>query len=89
MYKNIPKIKTAIALDGYKLELTFEDGVCGIIDMSAKVGIGVFDYWNNEQNFKKFEIVYNALTWNEILDIDCDSFYLQLINQTFFEYAGN
>ena len=40
MGKDIPKIKTAIAQNGYKLELTFEDGVFGIIDLSKKVGKG-------------------------------------------------
>ncbi len=89
MNKDIPKIKTALALNGYKLELTFEDGVFGIIDLSKKVGKGVFEYWNDEKNFKNFKIVWNALTWNEILDMDCDSFYLEIINKTYFEYARN
>ncbi len=89
MYKNIPKIKTALPINGYKLELTYVDGTHGIIDLSDQVGKGVFEYWNDEQNFKNFTIVWNAITWNEILDIDCDSFYLQIIGKTFFEYARN
>lgn len=87
MYKDIPKIETATALDGYKLALTFNDGVSGVVDLSALKGKGVFEYWNDENNFKKFEIIGNALTWNENLDIDADSFYLQIINKDFFEYA--
>ncbi len=89
MYKDIPKIVTATALDGYKLALTFDDGVSGIVDLSQHKGHGVFEYWNDEANFKKFEIVWNALTWNENLDMDGDSFYLQIINKDFFEYARN
>ena len=87
MYKDIPKMETATALDGYKLALTFNDGVSGVVDLSALKGKGVFEYWNDESNFKKFEIIGNALTWNENLDIDADSFYLQIINKDFFEYA--
>jgi hypothetical protein len=87
MYKDIPKLETAIALDGYKLALTFNDGVSGVVDLSDLKGKGVFEYWNDENNFKKFEIVWNALTWNEDIDMDGDSFYLQIINKDFFEYA--
>jgi Protein of unknown function (DUF2442) len=89
MLKEIPKIKTATAIKGYKLELTFNDGVFGIVDLSKNVGKGVFEYWNDERNFKKFTIIWNALTWNEIIDFDCDSFYLEIIDKTFFEYARN
>ena len=87
MYKVIPKIVIAEARDHFKLFLSFDDGVSGIVDLSEFRGQGVFEYWNDEANFKKFEIVYNAITWNESLDFDCDSFYLQIINKDFFEYA--
>ncbi|MEO0058731.1 MAG: hypothetical protein RLZZ312_378 [Bacteroidota bacterium] len=89
MNSEIPKIKNAVALSGYKLHLSFQDGVDGIVDLSEFVGRGVFEYWNDEENFKKFEIIWNAITWNEIIDIDADSFYLQIIDKTYFEYARN
>lgn len=49
MYKDIPKIETATALDGYKLALTFNDGVSGVVDLSDLKGKGVFEYWNDEK----------------------------------------
>ena len=88
MYKDIPKIVIATALDGYKLALTFDDGVSGIVDLSQHKGHGVFEYWNDEANFKKFEIVWNALTWNENLDLDTLNLYLTITNKTFEEYAS-
>ncbi len=89
MNSEFPKITTATALDGYKLALTFDDGVSGIVDLSdLKGGNGVFAYWNDEANFKKFEIVWNALTWNENLDLDTLALYLKIINKTFEEYAN-
>ena len=88
MNKDIPKIKTAIAQNGYKLELTFDDGVFGIIDLSEKVGKGVFEYWNNEQNFKNFKIINNYLTWNDDLDFDTLNLYLTITNKSFEEYAN-
>lgn len=88
MYKDIPKIETATALDGYKLALTFNDGVSGVVDLSDLKGKGVFEYWNDENNFKKFEIIWNALTWNENLDLDTLNLYLKIINKSFEEYAN-
>ncbi len=91
MYKDFPKIVSATALENYKLFLTFDDGISGEIALGQYKGKGkgVFEYWNDENNFKNFQIINNALTWNEDLDMCGDSFYLQIINKTFFEYAGN
>lgn len=56
-----------------------EDGIKGTIDLSIWVGKGVFDYWNNEENFESFEITGDKkLQWNEGIDMDPDAFYLQL-----------
>lgn len=90
MRKEIPLIKSAEAVDDYKLLLLFEDGVSGLIDLKSWKGKGVFEYWNNESNFKKFRITENKkIEWNENIDMDPDSFYLKLVGKTFFEYAGN
>jgi len=39
-------------IKNYKLELTFNDGVSGIIDLSDLVGEGVFSVWEDKQ-FRK------------------------------------
>jgi Protein of unknown function (DUF2442) len=90
MKKEIPYLKTAEPKPGYKLFVVFEDGVSGIVDLQDWKGKGVFEYWNNEENFRNFSITDNKkIEWNEYIDMDPDSFYLQLIGKTFFEYAGN
>lgn len=90
MKKEIPYLKKAEAKPGYKLFVVFEDGVNGIIDLQKWKGRGIFEYWNNEDNFKSFIITdKKKLEWNNEIDMDPDSFYLKLIGKTFFEYAGN
>jgi len=90
MDKIIPNIKNAIALPGYKLKVEFEDGVDGIIDLSKWKGKGVFEHWNNEENFKLFKITADKkIEWSEDIDMDPDAFYLQLIGKSFEEYARN
>jgi len=90
MDKLIPYLKSAIALPGCKLMLEFQDGVSGVIDLSGWKNKGVFGYWNNEENFKSFQITKDKkLEWNDEIDMDPDAFYLKLIGKSFEEYAGN
>ena len=90
MKKEIPNLTFAEALPNYKMKLLFDDGVEGVIDMSDWKGKGVFSYWNDENNFKKFIITdMKKLEWNEDLDIDPDSSYLRLVNKTFEEFINS
>ena len=90
MNKSIPYLKIAEAKDDYKLYLLFEDGVERVVELKKWKGKGVFEYWNDELNFKKFKVTQDKkLEWNENIDMDPDAFYLKLINKTFEEYACN
>ena len=88
MEKIIPYLKMATAQPGYKLFVAFEDGVNGVIDLSKWKGKGVFRYWADEENFRKFEITPDKkIKQSDEIDMDPDAFYLQLIGKTFQEYA--
>ena len=87
MIKNFPNIVDAKPLENFQLFLKFADGVNGNVDLNDLKGKGVFEYWNEECNFKNFKVVDNALVWNEMIDMDSNSFYLKIINKTFEEYA--
>ena len=90
MKKIIPFLKNAKALPSYRLLVEFDDGLSGIIDLSPWKGNGVFEYWNDENNFSSFRITTDKkLEWNEEIDMDPDAFYLKLINKSFEEYASN
>jgi Protein of unknown function (DUF2442) len=90
MNNMIPYLKNATPLPGYRLQVEFEDGINGIIELGGWKGKGVFEYWNDESNFKSFRITDNKkLEWNEEIDMDPDSFYLRLINKTFEEYSSD
>jgi Protein of unknown function (DUF2442) len=90
MKKIIPYLKSAVAIPGYSLMLEFEDGVTGVVDLSAWKGKGVFEYWNMEDNFKTFKITKDKkIEWSEDLDMDPDAFYLKIMGKTFEEYARN
>ena len=90
MNKIIPYLKKAEARSGYRLFVEFEDGVSGLVDMSDKVGKGVFEYWKDESNFSKVYVSgHGSISWNDDLEIDALNVYLKLTHQTFEEYAGS
>ncbi len=76
------KVARAEVLDNYRLDLTFEDGKQGIVDLSHLAGRGVFALWNDYEAFRKVEIGQaGELVWSDRLDLCPDSLYLQATGQ--------
>ena len=66
-------------LEKYKLWLKFSDGIAGEVDLSHLAGKGVFAFWNTPGNFEQVRVENGRrLAWNDEIDIDADSLYLQL-----------
>jgi hypothetical protein len=84
MSKPFHKIQSCIALEAYKLLLSFEDGVTGKIDLSEKIGKGVFQALENIENFKQVKISSDkrSLQWLNGIDLCADSLYLKIRNTT-------
>jgi hypothetical protein len=90
MNKLIPYLKSATALPGLKLQIEYEDGLRGVVDLSKWKGKGVFALWEDEANFERLKITADKkIEWSEDVDMDPDAFYLQLIGKTFEEYASD
>lgn len=65
-------------LQGYRLSLTFDDGVSGTVDLSHLAGKGVFALWLDRKQFEKVRIgSLGELIWGDDLDLCPDSLYLQ------------
>ena len=66
-------------LEGYRLELTFDDGVVGIADLADLAGKGVFVLWNKPGAFGKVGIGSSGeLVWGDAIDLCPDSLYLRV-----------
>jgi len=75
----MPMITKVKVLQDYRLELTFDDGVSGTVDLSDLVGQGVFELWRDRQAFEQVQIgSCGELVWNEQLDLCPDSLYLKV-----------
>ena len=74
--RRIIKVK---ALSGYRLELEFDDGVSGTVDVSEAVGKGVFAVWRDPQAFERVRIGSSGeLDWDAQVDLCPDALYLKV-----------
>jgi len=73
--RKVTKVKV---LQGYSLELTFDDGVSGTVDLSNLVGKGVFVLWHDRDAFEQVQIGSSGeLFWANKIDLCPDSLYLK------------
>jgi Protein of unknown function (DUF2442) len=74
--RRITKVRV---LPGYRLELEFDDGVSGIVDLSEAVGKGVFGLWRDPLVFEQVRIGSSGeLVWGEKVDLCPDALYLKV-----------
>jgi hypothetical protein len=65
-------------LPGYRLDLTFDDGVSGIVDLSHLPGKGVFESWRDPSFFEQVRIgAQGELLWGDLIDLCPDALYLK------------
>lgn len=73
------KITKVTALKDYRLEIAFDDGISGVVDLSDLVGKGVFALWRDPDIFKQVQIgPFGELVWFDKIDLCPDSLYLRL-----------
>jgi hypothetical protein len=74
--RKIVKVK---ALQGYRLELEFDDGVRGVVDLSDLAGKGVFSVWQDRRAFEEVRIGPSGeLAWGDQVDLCPDALYLKV-----------
>jgi len=90
------KVTSVDALDDYKLQVTFDDGVSGIIDLRDFIKNGIFSVLEEKQFFDKVYTNGNSIAWNDDLEIDSLAVYAEILNKepndilnANFSYASN
>jgi len=77
------KIVSVKPESGFAIEVGFEDGTCGVVDLGDLAGRGVFRAWLEEGVFEKVKITaVGALEWPGELDLCPDSIYLRLTGKS-------
>jgi hypothetical protein len=73
------KITEVEVLPDYRIELKFDDGVSGVVDLSGLVGKGVFALWHDRHAFEQVQIgSFGELVWGNQVDLCPDSLYLKV-----------
>lgn len=73
------EIVKANALPGYRLELQFDNGESGVVDLSEFVGLGVFAAWEQPGVFEQVRVTTEgAVEWPGQLDMCPDALYLRM-----------
>ena len=77
------KISKVKALQGYRLELEFDDGVSGTVDLSDLVGKGVFALLCDRRAFEQVRVGSSGeLVWGDQIDLCPDALYLKVTGKT-------
>ena len=72
------KISEVKVLQGYRLELVFDNGARGVVDLSGLVGKGVFAIWRDRRIFEQVRIgSFGELVWGDQIDLCPDALYLK------------
>ena len=72
------RVTAVTVLDGFRLDLTFDDGIRGTVDLSDLAGKGVFSSWSDLNFFGSVCIGSGGeLEWGSQIDLCPDSLYLK------------
>ena len=71
------------SLSGCRIRVTYPDGVEGVIDLSADVGIGVFAPLSDVAFFQNIHIGhFGQIAWSEDIEICPDAAYQEIKGMT-------
>ena len=73
------RIVSANPRPNFQVELAFDSGEKGVVDLSHLAGRGVFSAWNKPGVFERLTITdVGALQWPGDIDLCPDALYLQM-----------
>ena len=77
-------------LEGYRLQVQFEDGVSGVVNVKELVEFrGVFEYLKDEEQFAQVAVneELGVVCWPNGADLDSDVLYSVVTGQPLPEFA--
>jgi hypothetical protein len=81
--RKMHSIEKVVVLEGYRLELTFDDGTHGVADVSHLAGKGVFALWNDRSAFESVRVgEAGDLRWSDAVDLCPDALYVQVTGKS-------
>lgn len=79
----MPSLVSAEPLADYRVQLAYDDGVSGQVDLSHLAGNGVFSAWHDLAFFNQAKIgEYGELSWGNEIELCPDALYLQVTGKS-------
>jgi hypothetical protein len=72
-----PRVTSVMALDDYKLELTFDNGKVGIFSVQPYLDFPVYQPLKQASLFRQAKIVFGTVAWSSDIDMSPDNLYLE------------
>jgi hypothetical protein len=72
-----PYVKSVRALDGYEIEVTFENGECRRFDVKPYLSRGIFVRLRDLSIFGAPRVVAGSVEWPGGLDLSYDTLYVE------------
>ncbi|MCX6879712.1 MAG: DUF2442 domain-containing protein [Verrucomicrobia bacterium] len=70
-------------MDGYRLFLRYDDGACGVVDLSSYAGRGVFSAWLTPGVFEQVTLAAAGHPeWPGEIDLCPDALYMKLTGKS-------
>lgn len=72
--------------EGFILDLLFVDGTSGQVDLSEKMGKGVFQEISSGDDFNSVKLSEDgrSISWKDMIDICADSLYIKVTGKKVF-----
>lgn len=79
----MPQVEEVQPESNYRLKLRFVDGSEGVLDLSDKVGHGVYADWTDKDIFESVRVTDSGnITWPNDVDMCADSLYLKITDKS-------
>ena len=74
-----PAVTQVKVTDGYVLQLCFDNGEKGELDMSPYLDFGVFSRLKNKTDFEKAKVSFDTIEWPCGVDLDPEFVYQKTV----------
>ena len=69
------------AISNYKISVSFDDGIHGIVDLIDLIQKGIFRELKDPVFFAKVYTTGEAIAWSDDLEIDALNIYAKIVNK--------
>jgi hypothetical protein len=79
----MPRPTAVQPLPGFRIQLRYDDGVEGVVDLFDLAGRGVFEAWNDSALFESVRLSpQGAIQWGSTIEVCPDAMYLRLTGKS-------